>query len=507
MTSTPATANLTEIAAFWRTSRRLYNLYTELKRTFEIDAPLCTDLEYPIDRAEPEAIERVRQWFDQMDSRIQVWQLRQLLQSTNLQTEENLRELIHRHLDKKDKTEIDRDKVDFLLVQYFAHCAPHGLYEQQITPEEVARVLEPVLREVPDTFPEWIAGLDVKLETLNQCNSLEELQNSGALLEVRELKLALAENYSDAASLVAFTRFNFLARRAFFRAMHLDLHAIRNAINELENRGFTTIDCREASMTEREGLETIRHLVHQWKTPFRAPYSGGSSFLQLILLRHVLQHALDSSTAKTGLVGEAEAPAPVAQKAQESAHVRTASSNSAAQPAEFQVVAATSSTEPSEFHDPLRGLTDVTPMEEPQERARVEDDGYLEQCIADINQQLLTLPPRKGASVTPITLGGCKLMIAAWEAEAFTNSGSSFQRGLQRAVSARTILHVCVERHKKNEPTDLFAALEIAHIAAHEMRQEVARAKNEKNIDAAVNLAASAKRLLALIEQAERLLK
>jgi hypothetical protein len=507
MTSTPATANLTEIAAFWRTSRRLYNLYTELKRVFEIDAPLCTDLEYPIDRSEPEAIERVRQWFDQMDSRIQVWQLRQLLQSTNLQTEENLRELIHRHLDKKDKTEIDRDKVDFLLVQYFAHCAPHGLYEQQITPEEVARVLEPVLRELPDTFPEWIAGLDVKLETLNQCNSLEELQNSGALLEVRELKLALAENYSDASSLVAFTRFNFLARRAFFRAMHLDLHAIRNAINELESRGFTTIDCREASMTEREGLETIRHLVHQWKTPFRAPYSGGSSFLQLILLRHVLQHALDTSAAKTGLLGEVEDVAPGAQKAQESSHARTASSNSADQPAEFQVVASAPSSEPSEVHDPLRGLTDVTPMEEPQERARVEDDGYLEQCIADINQQLLTLPPRKGASVTPITLGGCKLMIAAWEAEAFTNTGSSFQRGLQRAVSARTILHVCVERHKKNEPTDLFAALEIAHIAAHEMRQEVARAKDEKNIDAAVNLAASAKRLLALIEQAEKLLK
>ncbi len=318
MTSTPATPNLTEIAAFWRTSRRLYNLYTELKRTFEIDAPLCTDLEYPIDRAEPEAIGRVRQWFDQMDSRIQVWQLRQLLQSTNLQTEENLRELIHRHLDKKDKTEIDRDKVDFLLVQYFAHCAPHGLYEQQITPEEVARVLEPVLREVPQSFPEWIAGLDVKLDTLNQCNSLEQLQNSGALLEVRELKLALAEDYSDASSLVAFTRFNFLARRAFFRAMHLDLHAIRNAINELESRGFTTIDCREASMTEREGLETIRHLVHQWKTPFRAPYSGGSSFLQLILLRHALQRALDSSEETSGLVGEA---APAAKNAETAADV------------------------------------------------------------------------------------------------------------------------------------------------------------------------------------------
>jgi len=31
-------------------------------------------------------------------------------------------------------------------------------------------------------------------------------------------------------------------------------------------------------------------------------------------------------------------------------------------------------------------------------------------------------------------------------------------KALQRTVAARTILHVCVERHKKNEPTDLAAA-------------------------------------------------
>src|SRR5438270_8874426 len=155
MTSPTVTPNLAEIAAFWRTARRLYAIYSELKRTFEIEMPLCADLEYPVDRSEPEVTGRVRQWFDQMDTRVQVWQLRQLLQSTNLQTEENLRELIHRHLSKKEQTDIDRDKIDFLLVQYLAHCAPHGLYEQQITPEQVAHILEPVLGEVPQTFPAW----------------------------------------------------------------------------------------------------------------------------------------------------------------------------------------------------------------------------------------------------------------------------------------------------------------------------------------------------------------
>src|SRR5947209_1932218 len=514
MTTPSVGPNLTEIAAFWRMARRLYTIYSELKRTFEIEMPLCTDLEYPVDRSEPEVIDRVRQWFDQMDARVQVWQLRQLLQSTNLQTEENLRELIHRHLNKNQQSEIDRDKVDFLLVQYFAHCAPHGLYEQQITPEEVARILEPVLGEVPDTFPSWIEGLDTKLETLNRCNNLEELQNSGALLEVRELKLAMAENHFDKAALVAFTRFNFLARRAFFRAMHLDLHAIRNAINELESRGITSIDCREAGLTEREGLETVRHLVHQWKTPFRAPYAGGSSFLQLILLRHALQHALNKPA------GQPE-PAPAAIKTPTPAPAAPPATpelvtEQAPPPQVFEVMKPELLAEPPKPVEPV-GITaqeiipelhDAAPSDNgTQERRQVEDDGYLEQCIVDINQQLMKLPPSKGASVAAITLAGCRLLIAAWEAEAFIKTGNSFHRGLQRAVAARTILYVCVERHRKKEATDLFAALEIAHLAVHEMRDDVAAAKEQKDIDAAVNLAASAKRLLALIDQAEKLVK
>ncbi len=68
------------------------------------------------------------------------------MQSTSLQNEENLRYLIARHLDKKQKSEADKDKIDFLLVQYFAHCAPHGLTETAL--EEVARVLEPAIGKV-----------------------------------------------------------------------------------------------------------------------------------------------------------------------------------------------------------------------------------------------------------------------------------------------------------------------------------------------------------------------
>src|SRR4029077_14513033 len=133
--------------------------------------------------------------------------------------------------------------------------------------------------------------------------------------EVRELKLAVGDEYFEPAFLVAFTRFNFLARRAFFRAMHLDLHAIRSAVNRLEELGYSTIDCRDAGLTESESLEQVRHVVHQWKTPFRAPYSGGPSCLQLILLRHALQLTLETAEQTVAAQVAAPGPSPVAAAA------------------------------------------------------------------------------------------------------------------------------------------------------------------------------------------------
>lgn len=497
---TTATVNFSEIAAFWRTSRRLYTIYSELNRTFELGLPLCTELEYPIDRSEPEVIARVRRWLEVMDDKVQTWQLRQLLQSTNLQTEENLRALICRHFEKQRKSEIDRDKIDFLLVQYFAHCAPQNSFEQNISLSEVARVLEPILGAVPEKFPEWTTGIDEKLETLNRCNSLEELQKSNALVDVRELKLSLGEGYLEVAVLIAFTRFNFLARRAFFRAMHLDLHAIRVSITQLEAQGVTAVDCREAGLTEQESLEHVRHVIHQWKTPFRAPYSGGNSFQPLVALRHVLERTLKKGPDEAKTIPPVDGRPATKEK--------SSTPTSVTKPAVHQPVASNPDLKPETAGTPVKPklvATVVAPAPPKQVDKHLEEDGYLEQCIGDLTRQIMAVPPKHGASVTPITLGGCKLLIATWEAEAFTKGNDELASSLQRAVAARTILHVCVERQKKHEPTDLFVALEIAHLAVEEMRQQVAKAKEAKNIDAAVGLAATTKRLLALIAEGEKL--
>jgi len=479
---TAPASNLAGREEFWRVARRLQAIYAELDRTFELGTPPCVELEQGTDSSEPAVLQKVCRWFERIDSQVQVWQLRQLLQSTNLQTEENLRYLIVRHLEKKEKTEGDKEKIDFLLVQYLAHCAPHGVTEQQITLEGVARVLEPALGEKPETFPTWIATLDQKLQVMNGCSSLEVLQDSGALAEAREMKASVGDQYFQPAFLVAFTRFNFLARRAFFRAMHVDLHAIRGSVNELERRGMFTLDCREAGLTENASLEQVRHVVHQWKTPFRAPYSGGSSFQQLILLRRALEYALKDGSSR-----------PSAALPQKDVPVAT---GSATQAGSMRQAAAVPPALPSD--DAL------APPEHVTDHTVAEEEDYLARCVADIARQLAHVPPKHTPGVSAIALGGCKLMIATWEAEAF-RSEMEPAGTLQRAVAARTILHVCMDRQKKGEPTDLGAALKIARRQVDEIKIHVEEAKRVSNIDAAVNLAATAKRLLALVDEGQKL--
>jgi hypothetical protein len=532
MTTTTATLNIGEVTEFWRIARRLYTVYAELDRTFELGMTPCRELEAATDSPDAEARERVLQWFEKIDAHVQVWQLRQLLQSTTLQNEENLRYLLVRHLDRVEKTEADKDKIDFLLVQYFAHCAPHGLSDTSL--EEVARVLQPATGKLPESFPDWAPSLDAKLRMLNESNSLEELQNSGALQEVRELKLAVGDDYFQPGFLVVFTRFNFLARRAFFHAMHLDLHSIRESVNELERLGFATVDCRDAGLTEGESLEQVRHVVHQWKTPFRAPYSGGSSFLQLILLRHALQHTLNtakpsastaaafsakSSSSEQGqsetvtipvdddqILSLDEKPAPVAsatakpefQSALESHVPPAALAKESVKTAE---TAASNKLGEAGHTDLISRPAHSAP--ESAEEAQAEEESYLVRCVADIAEQLVAVPTKNTPAVSAIVLGGCKLLIATWEAQAFALADET-SKALQRTVAARTILHVCMERQKKNEPTDLAAALDIARAQVDEMKTHIEAAKEAQNIDAAVNLAATSKRLLSLIADAEK---
>jgi hypothetical protein len=289
MTSSP---QLSGMAAEWRDAKVLYPAYIALAREFVLDIPACADLDANADAPGEEGIQQARQWFDRMDGQIQVHQLRHFLQTTPLADEMLLRSLLLRHLQRPQHTASDRDKVDFLLVQYFSHIAPQRLDDTECDLEYVAQALQPVVGAVNFSIPDWLAPLEQIIEAAVACRRLRDMFSGRILEEGRKVKANAGSAYFMPIALVAFTRFNFLIRRIFFRLMHDDLNAIYDGLHDLERRGVRTLDCRRAHFSHQEATERLRLICHSWKVMFQAEYSTGQPLKMLTDLRAVIDEAL-----------------------------------------------------------------------------------------------------------------------------------------------------------------------------------------------------------------------
>jgi hypothetical protein len=106
-----------------------------------------------------------------------------------------------------------------------------------------------------------------------------------------------------------------------------------------------------------------------------------------------------------------------------------------------------------------------------------------------------------------VTLGETKLPLAKWEIAAFGRNGDDVATGIQRAVAARSLLVIAVEQFRKDPAVDLQAMVASAKSESVKLEQSVLQAKQNKNIEGAVNLAASGKQLGMLIAKAQQLLK
>jgi hypothetical protein len=316
-----------DLAAEWRESRLLYPLYSALAREFVIDLPACDDLEAGLEDAPQESVEQARQWFLEMDQKIQVHQLRQFLQTTNLTSEEGLQGLLDHHLHRATRLDSDRDKIDFLLVQYFSHCAPSRLEDADVDLEYVAQMLDPVLGSVDLTLPSWLQPLDDFIQAADACRSLNELLTSGTLEKGRKLKSSVGEDYFEPVAMVAFTRFSFLMRRVFFRLMHQDLNTILDGLRELEGRGISTLDCRSAQFSADEPVARLRMICQSWKVMFHAEYSAGSPLRMLVDLRNVVDAALTRAGKKATSPRPSEPPAMRARAAAAGAQFAQSSSD------------------------------------------------------------------------------------------------------------------------------------------------------------------------------------
>ncbi len=305
-------------AAAWPNLVSLYSVYCALARESAIEMLPCPDLEeasavslnVPSAIPSAEALAESEKWVAAMDDRIQPHQLRQFLQSSGPVDEEVLQKFLAHHLNKKERAHLDRDKVDFLLVQLFSQRAPSNVSDSDLSFETVALVLDPVLGTVDATAPKWLDPLDELLFDANRAKDLNWLFTNRIIERGREMKHSCGGKFFDPAALAAFTRFGFLIRRKFFRLMHQDLNTILDGLRDLEARGVETLDCRKAQFAADEPIARLRMICQSWKVMFHAEYCSGQPLCILVDLRT----AVESALTKNPKPGELQAkPEPTAK--------------------------------------------------------------------------------------------------------------------------------------------------------------------------------------------------
>jgi hypothetical protein len=300
MTPSQPEAPTPDLAGVWASARRLHPIYAELARELVIEVPACADLEALVDTPGRESVEQAQQWLNEMDEKIQVHQLRQFLQTSSLVSSDGLAVLLQHFLAKTSRSDATRDKIDFLLVQYFSQGAPTDLDDNGADIAYVAEGLEPVLGAVELKTPVWLNGLDRVLDAARRCRSLDELLHGGVLEQGRKAKAQAGDLFYLPIALVAFTRFGYLLRRVFFRLMLADLNSILDGLIELEEKGVETIDCRRAQFSAQEPIIRLRMICQSWKVMFQAEYSSGQPLRMLVDLRASVDGALGRGSAAEG---------------------------------------------------------------------------------------------------------------------------------------------------------------------------------------------------------------
>jgi hypothetical protein len=505
-----------EFAARWTDARRAYPLYTALAAQFELTPAPYPASELPPSRPTRQVFDRDLQWFDEIDEKIRAFQIRQLPPEALNASEEALKAFIQRLLKRPGKANADRDKIDLLLVQYFALCAPEALYRQEIKLADVARVLQPVLMEANAAALDWCEPLEQILKTLEDCHSLRDLMEHGLLEQGRLLKDSAGDMFYDPAALVAFCRFNFSLRRAFIRMLHADLSAVKTAVNVLDAAGVKSVDCRRAGFSAAETTARLRYYSENWRQPFHKDYTESSvsrAFEQLLALRADLEEAVARM--------HAGASQPVASASPSKLSART-DSTVAGKMAEIKSGAALANPSPCTPLD-LAGIGEPAPTTKAatanapiaptkptksasESNVAPTDAAEVEKCLEAIWEQLIAAPPSRGRSMSTVVLQDTKVLLSSWEVAAFVAQGDQEAEDLRRAVVARALLSVAMdERKRSGEENALASTLLHARGEVSYFQGRVELAKRSKNTEAAVNLGISTKRLLSTIEEAEKL--
>jgi hypothetical protein len=466
----------------WEELRSVFPIYVALAKQLQLEIPIAQNKRILPEKLDPDLFSQIQKWLDVMDQQVMVHQLRHLLQMTTLNASESgLRALIMRHLRKPSKTTTDRDKADFLLVQYFALTAPPKIYHKQIELGDVANVLRPVFGEVDSTPLPWCEPLENMIHALRGFKSLRDMLQTNFIEQGRRVKETAGGMFYDPSAMLAFIRFNFLMRRTLIELMHADLIFIRSGLGSLQNAGAKTLDCNSVGLGKGEPIDKLQQMTDEWKQPFQKEYTErtvNQAFEKLLGLRADVERAVEKVTGK--------APAPPVVPEPEAANKKH--------------LPATPAAEPSSKVKEKPGTA----------AAKQADTGGsaldFETCMEQIWEQLISEPPSRGRSMTTVKLGAVRLLMSSWEVAAFVSEDGPAAEDLRRAVVARALLSSTLESAKETgNATGLDRALTIARVEVSRLQERVEAAKQAKDTEAAVNLGISTKRLLSALDEAEKL--
>ncbi len=491
-----------DTAAQWTEARLAYPLYAALATQFALASLPHPPGELPPEQPAQRVLDRDLLWLDAIDERLLAFQIRQLPADLLNASEESLRAFVRRQLRRHSKTTADRDKIDLLLVQYFALRAPADFCRGEISLLDVARVLQPVLPEADATLLEWCQPLEKILEDLGQCQSLRDIMERGLFEQGRLLKESAGCMFYDPAALVAFCRFNFLLRRAFIRLLHVDLSAVREAIETLEAKGIQSADCRRAGFSAAETTAQLRDFCENWRQPFQKDYTENSvrhAFEQLLALRADLEEALGRPRPATQPAAPQKMQPPPATPPRPPAGMKTPPAAPRVpkheKPADSRLPAPEPPPAPTTLRKPA--------AEMPASPTGVAE---ADKCLEAIWEQLIAEPPSRGRSMSTVAIQDSKVLLSSWEVAAFVSEDSREAEDLRRAVVARALLAVGVDERKRSGKSGALAsALVLARGEVSYFQGRVEQAKAAKDTEAAVNLGISTKRLLSSIEEAEKL--
>ncbi len=491
-TTKPPTKTRTDGArqAQWDELRAVFPIYLALAKQLEAEIPFPQDKRTLPEDVNAALFAKVQQWLDTLDQQVQVHQLRHLLQMTTLNASESgLRALILRHLRKTAKTTTDRDKIDFLMVQYFALVAPAKIYHKQIELQDAAIVMKGVLGEVDTTPLEWCEPLEKMIESLRGFRSLRDLLKTNFIEQGRKVKESAGGMFYDPSAMLAFIRFNFLLRRTLIELIHADLIAIRAGLAQLEQAGVRIIDCQHVGLSANEPLSKIRTMADEWKQPFQKAYTErtvNQAFDKLLGLRTDVERALERIAPKIAEPAPTKSTPAVPKIVPKAVPPPKTAETSASR------IKAAQTAEKKEKSQPVN--TDVPVILD------------FESCMEAIWEQLIAAPPTRGRSMTTIRLGAARILMSSWEVSAFVSEDGFAAEDLRRAVVARALVTAAVEAAKETgNATSLEKSLMIARVEISRLQERVDAAKQAKDTEAAVNLGISTKRLLSALDEAEKL--